>query len=134
MRAWRLRVATAIATIGATAGTVLSQGGSLTDSCRSSLASFESAAEKINKYMNDETARLRSIAAQVSEQEAERQRCEAWNYLDAEASQLLKQLEASKGRLVACMNQGWYDERYARWSRSSANFRQWVAECQSSAD
>ena len=134
MRAMRLLVATAIAMIGATAGTVLSQGGPSTDSCRSSLESFESATEKINKFMNDETVRLQSIAAEVSEQELEGQRCEAWNYLAAEASQLLKQLEASKGRLVACMNQGWYDERYARWSRSSANFRQWVAECQSSAD
>jgi len=130
----RLLVATAIATMGATAGTVLSQGESLTDSCRSSLESFESAAEKINKFMNDETVRLQSIAAEVSEQELERRRCEAWNYLDAEASQLLRRLEANKGRLVACMNQGWYDERYVRWNQTAANFRRWVAECQSSAD
>jgi hypothetical protein len=134
MRATRALAVSTIITIGATASTALSQARLSADNCQRSLSSLESSEEKVNRYLMDETARLRALAGQTPEAEREKQRCEAWRHLDAEASPLLEYLEQNAARLVACKDQQWYDAKHAAWSRAVNGFRRSIADCERSGN
>jgi hypothetical protein len=125
----RALVVSAIITTGATASTALSQAQLSAETCQRSLRSLEGSEEKVNRYLMNETARLRTLAGQTPEPELEKQRCEAWRHLDAEASPLLEYLEQNRARLVACKDQQWYDAKHAAWARAVNGFRTALADC-----
>jgi hypothetical protein len=125
----RALVVSAIVTLGATASTVLSQARLSAEGCQRSLRSLETSEEKLNRSLIDETARLRSLAGQVSEAELEAKRCEVWPQLETEAARLLEYLDRNKTQLVGCKDQPWYDAKHAAWSRAVTGFRSSIAEC-----
>jgi TolA-binding protein len=129
MRDLRALVVAAIVTVGATASTVLSQARLSAEGCQSSLDSLERSEENVNRSLMDETARLRSLAGQLSEAELEMKRCEVWPHLETEAARLLEYLDRNKARLVGCKDQQWYEAKHAAWSRAVNGFRASIAEC-----
>jgi hypothetical protein len=133
MLATRVLVVTAIIT-AAPASTVLPQDRPLSEACQLSVRSIERTERQVNTYLMDQTAELRSLTAQLSASEIESKRCAAWEQLDTEASKLLADLERNRARLVVCMDQKWYDDKHAAWTRAVNGFRASIAECKVSVD
>jgi septal ring factor EnvC (AmiA/AmiB activator) len=134
MLAMRVLVLTAVITVVARASIVLPQARQLSEACQTSVRSVERTERQVNTYLLEQTAELRSLTAQLSASELESKRCAAWEHLDAEASKLLQNLERNSAGLVACMDQKWYDDKHAAWTRAVNGFRASLADCKVSDD